>query len=375
MEPSQSRRGRSVDVAWRCALDARSLLSDSTRWPRRQRIGLRLLWRLLLLRHRAAIALLALTLMTFGFTGCGGGDQATTIDDGKHQIVCTVGMVADVVREIAGEHATVEAIIGQGVDPHLYSPVRADAIMLQKADMIFYSGLLLEGRMGDVIDGQKDDKPVIAVAEALREREGYLVLDGADHHDPHVWMDVAGWMVAAEVITEALANLDPPNAEAYRANAAAYLNRMNALDDYARAALATIPEDQRVLVTAHDAFGYFGRAYDLQVEGVQGLSTEQEAGLRRINELVTFIVERGVPSVFVESSVPVKAVEAVIAGCADRGHRIIVGGELYSDAMGPPGTYEGTYIGMIDHNVTIITRALGGEAPERGLNGKLTIDE
>lgn len=311
-----------------------------------------------------------------GSTACSGSDKpGDTTDDKKHQIVCTVGMVADVVREIAGEHAIVETIIGQGVDPHLYSPVRADAIMLQKADMIFYNGLLLEGRMGDVIDGQKDDKPVIAVAEALREREGYLVLDGADHHDPHVWMDVAGWMVAAEVITEALANFDPPNAEAYRANAAAYLNRMNALDDYARAALATIPEDQRVLVTAHDAFGYFGRAYDLQVEGVQGLSTEQEAGLRRINELVTFIVERGVPSVFVESSVPVKAVEAVIAGCADRGHRIIVGGELYSDAMGPPGTYEGTYIGMIDHNVTIITRALGGEAPERGLNGKLTIDE
>jgi manganese/zinc/iron transport system substrate-binding protein len=193
----------------------------------------------------------------------------------------------------------------------------------------------------------------------------------AGHHDPHVWMDPKGWMKAVDAVADALSQFDPINASTYKANAEAYLAELRKLDEYAARCVASIPEKQRVLVTAHDAFGYFGRAYGLDVRGIQGISTESEAGLQDLNNLVQFIVDRDIKAVFVESSVAEKNVRALVEGAKSRGKDVKIGGTLFSDAMGADGTYEGTYIGMIDHNVTIITRALGGTAPEKGMQGKL----
>ena len=185
-------------------------------------------------------------------------------------------------------------------------------------------------------------------------------------------MDVKGWMRAVEVVAEGLAEFDPANAPTYRENASAYRARLEALDAYATEVISSIPESQRVLVTAHDAFNYLGRSYGIEVRGIQGISTESEAGVRDVEDLVRFLVQREIPAVFVETSVSDKNVRAIVEGARNQGHEVVIGGTLYSDAMGPGGTYEGTYIGMIDHNVTTIARALGGEAPEKGLNGRLS---
>jgi manganese/zinc/iron transport system substrate-binding protein len=198
-----------------------------------------------------------------------------------------------------------------------------------------------------------------------------MAKEGSNHHDPHVWMDVTGWMSAVQTVAEALSRFDAPNAATYRANAERYSAQLRELDAYARRVLASIPKEQRVLVTAHDAFHYLGRAYGIEVRGIQGLSTESEAGVKDIEDLVNFLAERRIPAVFVETSVADKNVRALVEGTRARGHAVRIGGSLFSDAMGATGTYEGTYIGMIDHNVTTIARALGGDAPEGGMNGKL----
>jgi manganese/zinc/iron transport system substrate-binding protein len=255
------------------------------------------------------------------------------------------------------------------VDPHLYKPAATDVRLLKAADLIFYNGLMLEGKMSDVLSKiGESGRPVHAVADHL----GPYVMDSEDgHHDPHVWMDVAGWTRAAESITAKLKAVDAEHAAEYDQRAAAYFEELKKLDAYAREALASIPAPQRVLVTAHDAFSYMARAYGLEVRGIQGISTESEAGLKDIEDLVRFLVDRKIPAVFVETSVSEKNVQALIEGARAAGHKVRIGGSLFSDAMGAAGSYEGTYLGMIDHNVTTIARALGGTAPEKGLNGKL----
>ena len=282
-----------------------------------------------------------------------------------YKIVCTVGMITDIVGNLAGDYAEVEGIIGEGIDPHLYKPTRGDVIKLSQADVVFCNGLLLEGKMTDVlISVASKGKLVKAVTEAILEETDYLLEkdDGSAYTDPHVWMDVSGWLRAIAVVAETLAAYDPENAESYRSKATVYADQLEALDAYAKAAISTIPKSQRVLVTAHDAFQYLGRAYSIEVRGIQGMSTESEAGVRDLEDLVDFIVERQIPAVFVESSVADKNVRALVEGARARGHDVIIGGSLFSDAMGQAGTYEGTYIGMIDSNVTTITNALGGQA-------------
>lgn len=307
--------------------------------------------------------------------GCGDSDAPSDSEQSTYRVVATVGMVADVVQKIAGHPAEtgiqVQGLIGQGVDPHLYAPTRTDVVALQAADLIFYNGLMLEGKMTDTLVKVGRGKPVVAVTEALLKRPDYIAFDEAEHYDPHVWMDPSAWALAAETIRDTLIQEQPQHEAVFTQNAAALIAEIQALDAYAKQVMSTIPKERRVLVTAHDAFGYLGRAYGIDVRGVQGISTESEAALKQINELVNFIVTRKIPAVFVESSVPTKAVEAVIDGCKQQGHTVTIGGELFSDAMGPAGAYEGTYVGMIDHNVTTIARALGGEAPAKGLNGKL----
>lgn len=291
----------------------------------------------------------------------------------KLRVVCTVGMISDLARSIAAEHAEVVGLMGEGVDPHLYKPTRTDIASLTSADIIFYNGLLLEGKMTDALMRvATSGKPVHAVTEGLDE--AFLIHpDGTDgHEDPHVWMDPRAWIHAAGVVRDRLAELDPARRDVYAANATSCIEALTALDAYAERCLATVPAEQRVLITAHDAFNYFGRRYNYEVVGIQGISTESEAGLQDIARLTDLIVHRRVGAVFVESTVSDRSIRSLIAGAEARGHRVIIGGNLFSDAMGQPGTYEGTYLGMIDHNVTTIARALGGDAPQAGFQGKLT---
>lgn len=332
---------------------------------RRERLG----WMRLLLSAAMGIGLLA---------GCS-DDASPAAENGSgraakrtpYRVTTTVGMITDIVRQVAGPHAHVTGIMAEGIDPHVYKPTRSDVLKLQEADVVFYNGLMLEGKMADVlVKVATSGKPVFAVTEML-DNEQYVMTDEAEHDDPHVWMDVKGWMLAVKAVAKALSEFDTAHAADYQANAQAYLKQLEELDGYATRVIGSIPPTQRVLVTAHDAFSYMGRAYGIEVMGIQGLSTESEAGVKRINELIDLLVSRQIKAVFVETSVADKNIRALVEGAASRGHKVAIGGTLFSDAMGAPGTYEGTYIGMIDHNVTIIAEALGGEAPMRGLNGKL----
>jgi len=289
------------------------------------------------------------------------------------RVLATTAMIGDLTRRIGGERIRLDVLMGEGVDPHLYKPTREDVAKLLAAELVLFNGLLLEGKMADAFERvSRAGKPVVPVAEAL-PAEFLLAPEGAEgSHDPHVWMDPRAWSRAAGVIAERLSAVDKEGAAYFAANLAALQGEIAALDSWAERAIASIPAQQRVLVTAHDAFSYFSRRYGIEVLGIQGLSTESEAGLRRIQELVGLLAERRVPAVFVETSVSDRNIRALVEGAAARGHQVAIGGSLFSDAMGAPGTYEGTYIGMIDHNVTTVVRALGGEAPARGFGGKLT---
>ena len=290
-----------------------------------------------------------------------------------YKVGTTVGMVADIVRNVAGDKGEVSNTIGEGVDPHLYKPTRNDVVALMNSDVVFYSGLLLEGKMSDaLVKVAARGKAVHAVTELIDEKFLLEPEGMGGHFDPHVWMDVSGWMKGVEAVGKALSEYDPENAGQYQKNAAAFGQQLKKLDDYVKKIMSTVPEGKRVLVTAHDAFNYFGRAYGLEVLGIQGISTESESGLQDINRLVDLIVERKIGAIFVETSVSDKNVKALIEGAASKGATVKIGGSLFSDAMGKAGTYEGTYIGMIDHNATTIARALGGEAPEKGMQGKLS---
>lgn len=292
--------------------------------------------------------------------------------DRKLRIVCTTGMIGDVVKNVAGDRAEVITLMGPGVDPHLYKPTRSDMAELMSADVIFYNGLLLEGKMTDAfIRAATAGRRVFAVTEELDEQYLLEPEELAGHYDPHVWMDPRAWARAVDVIERRLIEIDPPGALTYSDNAAAYRETLARLDQYADKVLASVPVERRVLVTAHDAFNYFGRRFAYEVVGIQGISTESEAGIQDIERIVGLIVERRIPAVFVESTVAERNVRALISGAASRGLQVVIGGTLFSDAMGAEGTYEGTYVGMIDHNVTVIARSLGGEAPERGMDGRL----
>lgn len=315
----------------------------------------------------AACALLGAVMVS-----CGGERVAGAERDGPLRVVATIGMIADVARTLGGSGVEVEQLMGAGVDPHLYAPTRTDIQRLMEAELVVYNGLLLEGRMTDtLVRAAGSGRRVVAVTEGVAESELLMPEGQEGHPDPHVWMDVSLWSLAAERTAGAIAEARPGLKGDVDAALAAYRAELAELDVYAARVLGSIPEGQRVLVTAHDAFGYLGRRYGIEVVGIQGISTESEAGVRDIERLVELLVSRRVPAVFVESTVAERNVRALIEGAGAQGHEVRVGGTLFSDAMGPAGTYEGTYIGMIDHNVTTIARALGGEAPADGMTGKL----
>jgi len=277
--------------------------------------------------------------------------------------VTTVGMIADVVSNVGGACVDATALMGPGVDPHLYQATAKDVRTFQKADVIFYSGYHLEGQLGDVLERLAQRIDTVAVAEAaIPEDEIYHVENGSGL-DPHVWMDPGLWARTVPVIADKLIEHRPDCAEAIEANAAAYGDQLAALDGWAASAIASIPENHRILVTAHDAFNYFGRAYGIEVAGIQGISTESEAGVADIRKMADTVAERGVPAVFVESTINPRTIQAVIDAASRQGHKIEIGAELYSDAMGEAGTAGGTYIGMIYENTANIARALGGTPP------------
>jgi manganese/zinc/iron transport system substrate-binding protein len=291
--------------------------------------------------------------------------------EGRLQVVATTGMIADAARVVGGDLVDVRALMGAGVDPHSYRQTRSDIAAMTRADLTLWHGLYLEAQMEDFFADLSRNAPVVAVAEGLPTENLIAHEDYEGKYDPHVWMNPLKWAAVVENVADAMAEVRPDAADVFAANAAAFTVELEALETYSRDVLGAVPAESRVLLTAHDAFGYFGEAYGFEVIGIQGISTESEAGLNRISELVDLLVERDIRAVFVETSVSDRNIRALIEGAADRGHEVVIGGALFSDAMGPEGTYEGTYLGMIDHNVTTIAGALGAEVPTGGRLGKL----
>lgn len=300
---------------------------------------------------------LSLLLAAALLAACGGGEGSAR-REGPLRIVATTGIVADAAARVAGGHAEVQALMGPGVDPHLYKAGESDVRKLAEADLILYNGLHLEGKMGDILTKMARNRPVVAVTEGIPEERLREPPEFAGQYDPHVWFDVSMWAKTLDPIARELAALDPEHAEEYRANAAAYEKELLELDRQVEERIATIPPDRRVLVTAHDAFGYFGRRYDIEVIGLQGISTLSEAGLHDLERVVELVTSRRIPAIFVESSVPRRSIEAVQAAVRDRGHQVVIGGELYSDSLGAAGAPAGTYPGMVRENVETIVEAL-----------------
>lgn len=277
------------------------------------------------------------------------------------KIVTTTGIIADTARAIAGRESIVESLMGAGVDPHLFKASPRDVRLLSHADLILHNGLHLEGKLSYVLQKLKLRKPVAELSSGLAPEQ--LIASGADTFDPHFWFDPTLWGRSASVIRDALASIDPINAPNYSQRYEMLLSELKQLDQWCREHLAAIPADRRVLITAHDAFAYLGRAYKIEVIGVQGINTESEASLRSINSLVKTITDRQLPAIFIESTVSPKTVQALINGARARGHTLALGGELYSDALGESGSGADTYQGMIKHNIETITEALiGGSA-------------
>lgn len=293
---------------------------------------------------------------------CAGSAPAQAQDDAV-EIVVTIGMIGDLVARIGGPCVRTTTMMGAGVDPHIYRASARDVQALQRADIIFYSGYSLEGQLGDVLERFSRVKPTVAVAEASIDPRELIQVQGAYDVDPHVWMDPGLWVQTVPTITETIAGQRTSCAEASRARARAYAKQLAALDDWVEDAVASIPLGQRILVTAHDAFGYYGRAYGIEVAGIQGISTESQAGVADIRHTAELIAERGVPAVFVESTINPRTVQAVVDAAANQGQAVQIGGQLYADAMGQVGTAGGTYIGMLYENTANIVNALGGALP------------
>lgn len=278
-------------------------------------------------------------------------------------VAATIGMIADVAAEVGGDCVEVDALIGPGLDPHLYQATAADVARLQDADAILYAGFGLEGQLAAVLERFGQMRPTLAVSPASVPEDRLITIEGYAGVDPHLWMDPALWALTAPSIATFLGELLPDCAEAMAERADRYRSEAEALAGWIERAIASIPEDQRMLVTAHDAFGYYSRAYGLDQIGIQGISTESEASVADIRETADAVAEAGVPAIFVETTINPRTVEAVIEAAAERGHALSEGGALFSDAMGDLGTPGGTYLGMIYENTRTITKALGGTVP------------
>ncbi|MFD3202408.1 manganese ABC transporter substrate-binding protein/adhesin MntA [Bacillus sp. LR_5] len=298
----------------------------------------------------------AVLFATFALTGCG-TDSAGKSADQQLQVTATTSQIADAAENIGGKHVKVTSLMGPGVDPHLYKASQGDTKKLMSADVVLYSGLHLEGKMEDVLQKIGEQKQSAAVAEAIPKNKLIPAGEGKTF-DPHVWFSIPLWIYAVDEIEAQFSKAMPQHADAFRKNAKEYKEYLQYLDKWSRKEIAHIPEKSRVLVTAHDAFAYFGNEYGFKVKGLQGLSTDSDYGLRDVQELVDLLTEKQIKAVFVESSVSEKSINAVVEGAKEKGHTVTIRGQLYSDAMGEKGTKEGTYEGMFRHNINTITKAL-----------------
>lgn len=291
---------------------------------------------------------------------CGKQQEQTTQEIGKRQIkvVATTGMIGDMLINLGGKRLQVTSLMGPGIDPHLYKASEGDVTRMSTADIIFYNGLHLEGKMAEVFEKLESRIKTVAVANGIPQDMLRSSAAFQGNYDPHIWFDVSLWMKAVDYVAQQLKEFDPENADVYEENLIRYRAELENLSGRITKILQTVPEDLRVLVTAHDAFGYFGDAYGFEVRGLQGISTASETGAADVQDLAKYIVERKIPAIFVETSVPPRYIEALQAAVRSRGHEVMVGGSLFSDAMGNPGTAEGTYLGMVKHNVNTIVRAL-----------------
>lgn len=308
--------------------------------------------------NRLILIALSLTVMIPALIGC--GKDSARDGQKKLQVVATTTMLTDLVKEIGGDDVSVQGLMGPGVDPHLYQASAGDVTAMSKADVVVYNGVHLEGKMGSIFDNlAKQNKTTIRVSDAL-DPSPLLDFeeDGVSTKDPHIWFDVANWKLAAKAVYEGLAKADPAHKENFQKRYESYLTKLDEADAYIKAQAESIPKESRVLVTAHDAFQYFARAYGFEVKGLQGVSTATEAGTQDMNELVQFIVDHKIKAIFVESSVPHKTIEAVQEACKAKGWNVSIGGELYSDSLGSEGTEGGTYIGMVKTNIDTIAKAL-----------------
>lgn len=307
-------------------------------------------------RGRAAVTLLGVLAM-FWAAGCGGGGEAGAAGD-KVRVTTTTTMITDLVRQVGGDRVEVTGLMGPGVDPHLYKASQGDVEALLDADAVFYNGLFLEGRMGDILEKTGQQTPTVQVTQYVPEDELLQSVDYEGQSDPHVWFDATLWGTTVDPVVEELSEIDPEGAEGYERRGEEYKKEIDELHAFAKERISSIPEDQRVLVTAHDAFRYFGKQYGMEVRGLQGISTEAEAGAGDVRELADYLAENEIPAVFVESSIPRRNVEAVQAASRDRGWDLKIGGTLYSDAGGDAGTDAASYDGMFRANVHTITEAL-----------------
>ncbi|MGI8649394.1 MAG: metal ABC transporter solute-binding protein, Zn/Mn family [Rubrobacter sp.] len=302
---------------------------------------------------------LAGAVVAFVAAGCGsGGDAGAGEVEGKIQATTTTTMITDLVEQVGGEEVEVTGLMGSGVDPHLYEASQGDISALQEADAVFYSGLFLEGQMSDILVQVGQQTPTVRVTENLPQERLLASEDYEGQADPHVWWDPTLWEMTVDPVVEQLSELKPEAAETFEQNGEEYRRQIQEAHAAAEEMVAEVPEDKRVLVTAHDAFNYFGEQYGFEVRGLQGLSTEAEAGAGDVRGLADYLTENEIPAIFVESSVPRRNVEAVQAAAEDRGGEVEIGGELYSDAIGEPGTPGGTYPGAFVENVEKITTAL-----------------
>ena len=303
---------------------------------------------------------LALLLTLAGCRPVGQGVIPPDLATRPIRVVATTGMVADMVREVGGPRVAVRALMGPGVDPHLYKASEGDVLRMAEADLVVYSGLHLEGRMADLFERMGAlGRRTLAVTDAMPPERLHDAPGTPGVHDPHVWFDVSLWRASAPLVARTLAALDPAHAADYARRADAYGARLDALDRDVAAEILRVPEPNRVLVTAHDAFGYFGARYGVRVVGLQGISTAAEAGTADVQRLAERLTRERIPAIFVESSVPRRTLDAVVAAVRARGGTIRIGGSLYSDALGSPGSGADTYEGMVRTNVRTITSALG----------------
>jgi manganese/zinc/iron transport system substrate-binding protein len=305
---------------------------------------------------------LIIALLSVLVIACSSNDVPNTnnSDNQGLNVVATTGMIADMVSVIGGDNVIVKGLMGPGVDPHLYKASAGDVALLSKADVIFYNGLHLEGKMAEIFEQMnKRGIDTVAVADGINRDDLLAPPEFKGNYDPHIWFDVDLWSDTVGTVKEKLVEIDPQNTEEYNQNAEAYLEELSELNEYVQQRANSLPKDKRVLITAHDAFNYFGRGYGFEVKGLQGISTESEAGTADVQGLAAIIVERRIPAIFVESSVPPRYIEAVQAAVKSKGFDVKVGGELFSDAMGNPGTPEGNYLGMVRHNINTIVDALG----------------